>query len=136
MLANVSGVYNAVEVIGQPIGNVLFYGQGAGAGATASAVVADLVSAIKQKRHYAIPTFKAAKESFPDGVGGFVSRHMFVYKAKYKEKVLEVFKDIVYERNGKIAVITEPMTEAAAGNVCDRLLFNGVFHYSHIRVLD
>ena len=34
-LSTVSGVYNAIEVIGDPIGNVVFYGQGAGAGATA-----------------------------------------------------------------------------------------------------
>ncbi len=44
-LSSVNGVYNAVEVIGEPIGNVMFYGKGAGAGATASAVVSDIVSA-------------------------------------------------------------------------------------------
>ncbi len=44
MLASVSGVYNAVEIIGEPIGPTVFYGQGAGPRATASAVVSDLMA--------------------------------------------------------------------------------------------
>lgn len=44
MLASVSGVYNAVEIIGEPIGPTLYYGQGAGPRATASAVVSDLMA--------------------------------------------------------------------------------------------
>ena len=42
-LAKVSGVMNAVQVIGEPIGETIFYGPGAGGGATASAVVSDLL---------------------------------------------------------------------------------------------
>ena len=41
-LAGVNGVNNAILVEGDPIGRVMFYGPGAGAGPTASAVVADL----------------------------------------------------------------------------------------------
>ncbi|MFA5256128.1 MAG: homoserine dehydrogenase [Candidatus Omnitrophota bacterium] len=43
LLANVSGVYNAIFVKGDLIGENLFYGQGAGALATSSAVVSDIV---------------------------------------------------------------------------------------------
>ncbi|MCM2329440.1 MAG: homoserine dehydrogenase [Lysobacter sp.] len=43
ILANVEGVMNAVLVKGDAVGQTLFYGRGAGAEATASAVVADLV---------------------------------------------------------------------------------------------
>ena len=43
-LASVNGVYNAILVDGDPLGPVMFYGQGAGAGPTASAVVSDIVS--------------------------------------------------------------------------------------------
>jgi homoserine dehydrogenase len=42
-LAAVNGSFNAVSVVGRPIGHTLFYGRGAGRGPTASAVVADLV---------------------------------------------------------------------------------------------
>ena len=43
-LAGVHGVNNAILVEGEPIGSVMFYGPGAGAGPTASAVVADILN--------------------------------------------------------------------------------------------
>jgi len=43
LIANVEGVMNAVLVKGDAVGPTLYYGRGAGAEATASAVVADLV---------------------------------------------------------------------------------------------
>ena len=43
-LAEVNGVNNAIFVEGDPIGEVMFYGPGAGAGPTASAVVADILN--------------------------------------------------------------------------------------------
>ncbi len=47
LLAQVDGVYNAVLVEGDLVGRVLFFGEGAGAGPTASAVIADVVSAAR-----------------------------------------------------------------------------------------
>lgn len=44
LLAKVDGVYNAIYVIGDLIGNMLFYGQGAGPAATSSAVIADVIN--------------------------------------------------------------------------------------------
>ncbi|HEY2630199.1 MAG TPA: homoserine dehydrogenase [Usitatibacter sp.] len=43
LIANVEGVMNAVLVKGDAVGPTMFYGRGAGAEATASAVVADLI---------------------------------------------------------------------------------------------
>lgn len=43
-LASVNGVSNAILVEGEPLGQVMFFGPGAGAGATASAVVADILN--------------------------------------------------------------------------------------------
>ncbi len=43
-LASINGVYNAILVSGEPIGDVMFYGRGAGAGPTASAIVSDILS--------------------------------------------------------------------------------------------
>ncbi len=45
LLAKVDGVFNAVSLSGDAVGNSFFYGRGAGAGPTATAVVADLVDA-------------------------------------------------------------------------------------------
>ncbi len=43
LLAKVNGVFNAIEVEGDLTGEVVFYGRGAGAEATSSAVVSDVV---------------------------------------------------------------------------------------------
>ncbi len=42
MLASVGGVYNAVYVVGDAVGSLMFYGRGAGQMPTASAVVSDI----------------------------------------------------------------------------------------------
>lgn len=47
LLAEVDGVFNAVQVEGDLVGKLIFYGQGAGAYPTGSAVVADIASAAK-----------------------------------------------------------------------------------------
>lgn len=48
-LAGVEAVFNAITVRGNAIGNVMFYGQGAGKLPTASAVVADVMEAVSRK---------------------------------------------------------------------------------------
>jgi homoserine dehydrogenase len=51
-LAQVQGAYNAIRVVGDAVGDTLFYGQGAGQMPTASAVVADLIDlAVGRAQH-------------------------------------------------------------------------------------
>ncbi|MGF1478029.1 MAG: homoserine dehydrogenase [Cyanophyceae cyanobacterium] len=45
-LASVNGVYNAIVVEGEPLGQVMFFGRGAGSGPTASAVVSDIMNIV------------------------------------------------------------------------------------------
>lgn len=45
-LASINDVYNAILVEGEPLGQVMFFGPGAGAGPTASAVVADILNIV------------------------------------------------------------------------------------------
>ncbi len=45
VLASVNGVFNAIAVKGDVVGDALFYGRGAGSGPTASAVLADIADA-------------------------------------------------------------------------------------------
>ncbi len=58
-LAGVDGVFNAVNVIGDFVGSCLIEGRGAGAGPTASAVVADLIDAA---RGHAVSPFSVPVE--------------------------------------------------------------------------
>ncbi|MFH1386623.1 MAG: homoserine dehydrogenase [bacterium] len=51
-LANVSDNYNAIYVKGEPVGDLMFYGQGAGGAPTASAVIGDIICV----SNYKLPT--------------------------------------------------------------------------------
>ncbi len=75
LLANVDGAMNAVEVIGNAVGPTLYYGAGAGALPTASAVIGDLIEISREiKRGQAgavaplsyLPKHIVAKDSVPD----------------------------------------------------------------------
>ncbi len=45
-LASINGVFNAILIEADPLGQVMFYGPGAGAGPTASAVVSDILNIV------------------------------------------------------------------------------------------
>lgn len=51
-LASVSGVFNAVRIRGNMVGDILLQGQGAGKEATASAVVSDVLEAAKNRKYH------------------------------------------------------------------------------------
>ncbi|WP_026526353.1 homoserine dehydrogenase [Butyrivibrio sp. VCD2006] len=48
-LSSVNGVFNAIDVHGNMLGDVMYYGKGAGKKATASAVVADVIDIVRHK---------------------------------------------------------------------------------------
>lgn len=48
-LAEISGPYNAIRVVGDAVGDTLFYGRGAGALPTASAIVGDLIEVVSDR---------------------------------------------------------------------------------------
>ena len=79
LLAKVDGVYNAIYVIGDLVGNVLFYGQGAGPSATSSAVIADVINIaqnINAKRDSA-PKFVPEKTSGIKPMSEIETRYYF-----------------------------------------------------------
>ena len=68
LIANVEGAMNAVLVKGDAVGTTLYYGPGAGAEPTASAVVADLVdvrACIPPTPSTACRTWRSSPTSFP-----------------------------------------------------------------------
>ena len=68
MLASVGGVFNAVVIKGDIVGETLYYGKGAGRDPTASAVLADIVDAARNLVAGGvarIPAFRAAGEAWP-----------------------------------------------------------------------
>jgi homoserine dehydrogenase len=65
LIANVEGVMNAILVQGDAVGATLYYGRGAGAEPTASAVIADLVDVTRM--HTADPEHRVPHLAFQPG---------------------------------------------------------------------
>jgi len=71
LLAKVDGVYNAIQIEGDLVGKVLFYGKGAGSLPTSSAIIADVIAAAK--------TILRGRETVrhPAASGDLASRYSF-----------------------------------------------------------
>lgn len=50
MIGKVDGVMNAISVVGDNVGETLYYGAGAGGDATASAVISDIIEIARTKK--------------------------------------------------------------------------------------
>lgn len=113
MLASVSGVMNACVVRGSAVGEVMFYGPGAGSRPTASAVCGDIIDAAQHA---------AARRDVdlgkPGGVlapeGAFVSR-WYVRAAGSPEEIRQAFPDAapVYGSTGECGFLTGQMDRHA-----------------------
>ncbi len=133
-LSGVSGVYNAVEFVGEPLGNVMFYGQGAGAGATASAVVGDLIPIIAYNNlNPIVPGFNKTDYSPRAAFGEFISKNYIAMPLGCEEKIRAVFGDVTFiDACGELAFITESMSE---GELLSCLSEIGIEPKSRIRFI-
>ena len=115
-LSGVNDVYNAVEIIADPLGNVMFYGRGAGAGATASAVVGDLMQVMRMGIHCNAPEFVKYNDavSFDE----FVSEHYIACDKAYAKALGEAFPGAkMYEADGEVYAVTEAMKESSVAEL-------------------
>ena len=130
-LSNVSGVYNAVEVLGEPIGSVMFYGPGAGAGATASAVVGDLMQVMCSGRACAQPTMIKSLDGVCD-FAEFESRQYIALSGADQNSITASFGEVQFiPADEEIAFITKKMRE---GDVEAKLEALGAEIKSRIRL--
>lgn len=145
-LANVGGAYNAVYVRGNCVGDIMLYGQGAGALPTASAVVSDIMNVIQHvnnemtgKRPYLwreAPLKDAGKIKAPyyirliaanaPGVlssisGVFAGHGISIRSLIQKDETKEVAEIVILVDSSADAVIRTALTEIERLRCIDRL---------------
>ncbi len=104
LIANVEGAMNAVLVKGDAVGATLYYGKGAGAEPTASAVIADLVDVTRM--HTADPEHRVPHLAFqPDAVKDIPVLAMGEVETSY------YFRMRVEDRPGVLADITRILAD-------------------------
>jgi len=109
LMSSVDDVYNAVYIIGDRVGPNLYYGKGAGADPTASAVVSDIVDmAVRKSEECARPALRFRKEGRrikrnSESVASFYMR----FKAEDRPGVLSRISGILADHRISIAAVTQ-----------------------------
>lgn len=107
MLSAIKDVYNGISVCGNAVGDVLFYGRGAGKMPTASAVVADIVDIARECKKTI--TWSVSEQTILCDSTEFPSR--FMVRASDERLKDRLPSNHFVIQNGKIALITESMTQ-------------------------
>ncbi len=118
-LYSVNGVFNAIFVHGNVLGDAMFYGSGAGKLPTASAVVADVVDAAKHLHTNVMPGWSSKKLNLMDRKQ--VESRFFVRlqgeAADKLDQVQKLFGPVTLVQaeglSGEFGVVTEAMSEEA-----------------------
>ena len=112
-LNNVNGVFNAIFVHGNMLGDAMFYGSGAGKLPTASAVAADIVDIAKHLKRNIMITYSAEKMNLLDYKQAEYA--YFVRTTDSEEQVKAVFDNPalikIKEVTGETAFVTAKMKE-------------------------
>lgn len=111
-LAGVEDVFNAILVVGDSTGEVMFYGKGAGKRPTASAVVADIIDIAENNPVGKFMWYENEDKNFMADISESTSQ-FFVRANNVSVKVAEeIFGKVLSEESdGEIAFITEEMAE-------------------------
>lgn len=114
-LYSVDDVFNAICVTGNMLGDVMFYGKGAGKEATASAVVSDVVDAVKHMNVNVMTIWNDEKQTIAPM--DEMENRFFVRTGKDDvAKVKEIFGDVNILSDvvdGEVGFVTDVMTEKA-----------------------
>lgn len=115
-LASVKDVFNAVLVRGDAVGDVCFYGAGAGKLPTASAVVADIIDCAKHTERKKIFGWGAGDEDYVVDYKSSIKMPFYVRAKASCSDIKSIFTDVRFlSRQGQpsdeVAFITDIMTE-------------------------
>ena len=109
----VEGVFTAICVTGNMLGDVMFYGKGAGKEATASAVVSDVVDAVKHM-NINVMTIWEDEKMIVEPMEEMENRFFVRIGKEEKEKVEKLFDELEFVDaglEGEIGFVTEKITE-------------------------
>ncbi|MDQ2085506.1 homoserine dehydrogenase [Herbivorax sp. ANBcel31] len=130
-LAGVEDVFNAILLMGDAIGEAMFYGRGAGKLPTASAVVADVIEVVKHWGSFGGYNWEVKEENNVADIMETKSRFLVRIKvddeAKAVDEVEKIYKNIEWlnplevDNNEELAFITELVLEKDAKDMLKNL---------------
>ena len=113
-LSRIDDVFNGILIDANMVGEVMFYGPGAGKLPTASAVVADIIDVIAHRdAELKVISWKNADESDLADFNGFACKRVFISS---KELSLPCVKQAI-TKDECFAYLTDELTEAEVANI-------------------
>ena len=116
LLAKVDGVYNAIQVEGDLVGRILFYGQGAGPSPTSSAVLADVID-VAQRLNRGInisPTLKLDPTKRLKPISEIETRYYLRMSTLDRPGVLAQISKILGDNQISISSVIQKETDIAS----------------------
>ena len=109
LLSGVHDVYNAIMVTGNCVGDLMFYGAGAGKLPTASAVIADIVDCVRHKDRPKKLGWGQAKENVMASKDD-VEFAYFVRTSNSRDDVESIFGDVKFLNGNDTAFVTKRLS--------------------------
>ncbi|MBP3447830.1 MAG: homoserine dehydrogenase [Clostridia bacterium] len=109
-LASIDDVFNGIMVNGNAIGEVVFYGPGAGKLPTASAVVADIIDCLRNDHNREYFWTQAASDFVADSADNF-GKYLLVTKCADEVAQKLNITDRVFVTDGEWGLVTDVITE-------------------------
>jgi len=133
ILASVNGVMNAVMVSGDAVGPTLYYGAGAGAGPTASSVVADIVEVVRTLTadpHHRVPHLAFQPDQITDlqaiPAEQFISRYYLRMDVTDTTGVMKAITSVLADQDISIEALLQKEAPDGADSVSVVILTNEV----------
>ncbi len=122
MIAKVEGVMNGVSVIGDKVGETMYYGPGAGGDATASAVIANIVDIARRGKGSPMLGFESSNKEFLTLMPKDEIQTKYYIRLRVEDKigVLAKVATILGEKNISI----EKMIQKPLNKTCAHLLLS------------
>ena len=137
-LFSVEDVFNGVCVTGDFVGDVMFYGRGAGAAPTASAVCGDVFNLIAGNcRSSENLCWEKADAAYVSDFSFFVTKRYLSFTETDRNAAQVIFGDVSFidGAENEVSFITDAMSESELNDKMMRLCSAGAKLASHIRVL-
>lgn len=116
-LASVSGAFNAVYLTGDHVGDLMFYGAGAGAHPTGSAIVSDVIKALEGRPKYCEFNNNGKLDGGIKLIGDFISGYYICITVDDKPGVLSRISTVFGDNKISIKAATQVPADGDAATV-------------------
>ena len=111
-IAQVGGVYNAVQIVGDGVGDLMLYGRGAGAMPTASAVLGDVIDICRSRETGPAPSFTSGADARIQPIEAVASLYYLRFMVEDKPGVLSTISGVLGRHNISIESVIQKGRDA------------------------